>query len=106
MNPRQIITESLGAYLTQPQPAYPRPLPADIAPWYCYTGDGGHSVLGLLAEQVELWTDNPLDYLVPIPVKSVLRGYRVEHGYIVSTSPDVGYDRNRGLLTPREDDEY
>lgn len=106
MNPTQIIRDTLGHYLKQPTPAYPRSLPADLAPWHCYTIDGGHGILALLASQVEPWPTNPLDMLVPVPVKSILRGYKTHNGYIVSTSPDVGYDSNLGLLTPSEDDEY
>lgn len=107
MNPQQIIAETLGAYLTSPQPAqYLRPLPPDLAAWYCHTIDGGHSILGLLAANVAPWPTDPTDYLVPIPVKSVLRGYRTERGYIVATSPDIRYDSTLGLIVPEEDNEY
>jgi hypothetical protein len=106
MNPRQIIRESLGAYLKQSQPGYPTPLPIDLESWYCYTVDGGHSILGLIAAHAEPWPDDPKGLLVPIPVKSVLRGYRIEQGYVVATSPAISYDRNLGLVVPREDDEY
>lgn len=106
MNPKQIIQDSLGTYLKVPQPRYPQAMPPNIAPWYCYTVDGGHSILGLLAEHVTDWPSDPNGYLVPIPVKSVLRGYRIEHGYVIATSSDVRYDQNLGLIVPQEDNEY
>lgn len=107
MNPQEIIRATLGAYLREPTPAYPGTLPADLAPWHCYTVDGGHSILATIPL---LLTANPTDpdsFLVPIPVKSVLRGYELrEPGYVLALSPRISYDRNLGLVTPREDDEY
>lgn len=106
MNEKAIIQASLGPYLKRPQPAYPMTLPADIAPWYCYTVDGGHSILAAIPVLLTANPTKPDSFLVPIPVKSVLRGYRIEQGFVVATSPAIGYDRNLGLVVPREDDEY
>jgi len=106
MNPQQVINTVLGTYLTQPQPMYPRELPPDLAAWYCHTIDGGHSILGLLAASTEPWPNDPTDYLVPIPVKSVLRGYRAARGYVVATSPELRCSSELGLIVPEEDNKY
>lgn len=36
LDPRSAILAALGAYLVPGRP-YPRPLPAELAPWHCYT---------------------------------------------------------------------
>ncbi|HWU05765.1 MAG TPA: hypothetical protein VN520_05115, partial [Streptomyces sp.] len=43
VDPQAVIFKSLGAYLKQGL-NYHSSLPADLAPWYCYTVDGGHSI--------------------------------------------------------------
>lgn len=90
-----------------PGRTYPRPLPEEIAPWHCYTLDGGHSILVVLdlgdlgdkpsREQLET-------NLCPAPVKAVERaGWRVVDGYVVAKLP---YDPQLGLVTDPDDDEY
>lgn len=106
MTPAETIRAMLGAYLREPTPAYERQLPADLAPWHCYTIDGGHNILATIPM---LLTANPTDpeaFLVPIPVQSVLRGYEMRDGYVLALDPRISYDRNLGLVTPRGDDEY
>jgi len=44
------------------------------------------------------------DYLVPAPVKAVLRrGYKVKDGYVWCNIP---YSEELGLLTEEDDDEF
>lgn len=85
--------------------AYPSPLPPELADWYCYTSDGGHSILCLLEENAGAAFASHAEFenLVPAPVKAVLRGYRIVHGYVVA---DLAYDPDLGLITEAEDDEF
>lgn len=106
MSPDQIISDMLGAYLKLPTPSYPRELPADIAPWHCYTIDGGHSILATIPTLLTANPTDPESFLVPIPVQSVLRGYELRNGYVLALDPRISYDRNLGLITPKDDDEY
>lgn len=82
---------------------YPGELPADIAPWHCYLPDGGHSLLVALASFYDAGVD-PGAFLVPAPVKAVLRvGYVWRDGYPVA---DLPYDPDLGLMTDEDDDEF
>ncbi len=62
---------------------YPAPLPAELADWYCYTSDGGHSILVLIEgefdEEKPVWQE-----LCPAPVKAVLRDYRAVGEFIAA----------------------
>jgi hypothetical protein len=108
MSPQQIIERNLAGYLVTGK-SYHSPLPKELAEWYCYTSDGGHSILCLLEGHFE--TDSgPLDqYLCPVPVKTVLRaGWKPQPGesgltYIVT---QVAYSREIGLITEAADDEF
>ncbi|MGW0844203.1 hypothetical protein ACWD26_29510 [Streptomyces sp. NPDC002787] len=106
VDPQAVIFKSLGAYL-KPGKSYHSPLPADLTPWYCYTVDGGHSIVVALdtggfgeapsRQQLE-------ESLCPAPVKSVLRAdVRWHDGFPICKLP---YDPNLGLVTPEEDHEY
>ena len=101
MEPKQVVQRVLAGWLV-PGKRYPRPLPVEIAPWHCYTADGGHSIVVVLRRDFRPGADLT-DSLVPAPVKSVLRGYAIEDGYVVC---DLPYDPDLGLRTPPEDDEY
>ncbi len=97
-----IITDALGAYLVTGK-RYPTALPADLAPWYCYTSDGGHSIVVVLMNQVQPGA-TVTDFLVPAPVKAVLRaGYTLRDGFVWC---DLHYDATLGLVTEPGDDEY
>jgi len=50
--PQQIVTRVMYGFLT-PGMTYPNTLPADLAPWYCYPADAGHSILAVLTSQVQ-----------------------------------------------------
>ncbi|KIF00911.1 hypothetical protein PL81_38475 [Streptomyces sp. RSD-27] len=106
LDPREVIARSLG-HMAVTGRRYGRELHADIAPWHCYTLDGGHSILVVLdlGDIGENPTRKELeDRLCPAPVKSVERaGWRMLDGYVVSVLP---YDPDLGLMTPEEDDEY
>jgi len=100
---QRIIQHDLGPYLVAGT-RYPRALPVELAPWYAYVVDGGHCIVVVMPSQVQ--PGQPLtDYLVPAPVKAVLRiGYTVDaDGYIWC---DLPYDDTLGLVTDPGDDEF
>ncbi|MEU6070525.1 hypothetical protein ABZ864_40325 [Streptomyces sp. NPDC047082] len=106
VNPREVITRSLGAMVDLDR-RYARQLDPEIAPWHCYTLDGGHSILVVLdhGKLGDRPTSKELeDNLVPAPVKTVERvGWRLVGGYVVCKLP---YHPVLGLITPESDDEY
>lgn len=101
MNTQQIIQRVLGRYL-EPSKSYPTPLPDALRQWYCYTRDGGHSIL-VAVESLYSSGSDPSTFLVPAPVKTVLRGYEQRDGYIVA---DLPYNARIGLVVPPEDEEF
>lgn len=91
------------ASMLVPGRAYPRPLPEELARWYCYTRDGGHSIAVAIKTLYQRGGD-PDDFLVPAPVKAVQRvGWTVDDGFVVA---DLPYDARLGLITEPGDDEY
>jgi hypothetical protein len=100
--PQEHIEHALGGSLV-PGKTYPHPLSAQIEPWYCYTVDGGHSICVIIMSQVK--PGEPLeDFLVPAPVKTVLRaGVAKRNGFLWC---DLPYDDTRGLVVPEGDNEY
>jgi hypothetical protein len=105
MDTREIINRNLRGMLVSGK-SYPSPLPPELETWYAYTLDGGHSIVCLLETHAgEAFASHAeRDYLVPAPVRAVLRaGYRVSRGYVVV---DLPYDDKLGLMTEPEDDEY
>jgi len=83
---------------TIPGKRYPAPLPPALEANYCYTVDGGHSILVVLANEYR--AGKPVaDYLVPAAVRTVLRrGYTVNEGPLNGGStPSSG----AGSPTPR-----
>jgi len=83
---------------------YPRELPDQIRPWYCFA-DRGHSVVATLPQFLD-GTDDLSQVLFPIPVRSVLRGWEEKQGVIVATSDLLNYDNLFGLECPDEDEEF
>jgi len=81
---------------------YPAPLPAGLADWYCYTSDGGHSILVLIEDKFD---ENDLDWkeLCPAPVKAVLRDYRAVGEFIAAK---LKYDSEIGLISDLQDEEF
>ena len=100
MNTTTVITQ-LGLPLDRTK-SYPTPLPPELARWYCYPLDAGHSIV-CLPKQFYQESADRTGYLVPVPVKTVLRGYEQLGEYIIV---DVPYDSTLGLLPPQEDTEY
>ncbi len=86
-------------------PPYHSKLPPELEKFYVYFPDAGHSINCLLAEHAaEAFTTHSVrDHLVPVPVKTVLRGYKVQRGYVVV---DVPYDSELGLMVEPEDEEF
>jgi hypothetical protein len=83
---------------------YHKALPNDLAEWYCYTADGGHSILALIEGDFD--ENSPAtweDHLCPCPVKSILRKYRILNGIPVAP---LQYSSEIGLITEDGDDEY
>jgi len=86
---------------------YYKTLPPELAKWYVYTLEHGHCVFTLLKQfEPELQNiDDYLEYIMTIPVKTVLRGYTVNpDGVIVVEGLD--YNDELGLRLPAEFFEY
>ncbi len=89
------------------QTTYHSPLPEELAPFYCYPLDAGHSILAVPAglgleniEHLEHWTE----YLVPVPVKTILRlGWTWQRDVPVV---DLPYDPELGLVVDPIDEEW
>lgn len=96
-----IIQRDLGPYLVAGA-SYPGALPADLALWYCYVVDGGHSLY--VTGEADPSAD-PTPKGAPAPVRTVLRiGYTVRpDGWVFCSVP---YDPDFGLLTEAGDDEF
>jgi hypothetical protein len=82
---------------------YPKPLPEELEPFYCYTHDGGHSLIIVLENEYK--KGKPIKrYLIAAPVKAVLRaGWKIKGKYIWAS---IKYDHEIGLITEEEDSEY
>jgi hypothetical protein len=73
--------------------SYPAELPAVVEDYYCYTTDGGHSILCLIEGQFDYQARELWKSLCPVPVKHVLRGHRVHAGFpvvVAEYDPEVG----------------
>lgn len=108
MDKKMIIEETFASisHMLVRSESYPTPLPPEIAEWYCYLKDAGHSILSILKiHEAEAFATggNRYDHLIPVSVKTVLRGYKIVNDFVVV---DVEYDNNFGLITPDGDDEY
>lgn len=73
---------------------YHSPLPQELSPWYCYTKDTGHVILCVMEEDY-IEEGDLKNFLVPCPVKSVLKGYKIKRDYAVV---DWQYEPGIGLL--------
>lgn len=86
-----------------PGRTYPRPLPEGLRDFYCYTRDGGHSLLVVLGNEYR-HGEPPERFVVPAPVKMVLRhGFQQRDGYLWS---DLPYAKDIGLQVRDEDIEF
>lgn len=103
--PQEIVESVMWGYLV-PDKHYHSPLPDQLAPWYCYTIDGGHSIAVVVSSHVgaKMPGESYDEYLVPAPVKAVLRaGVTEVDGYLWC---DLPYDIDIGLVVEDGDDEY
>jgi hypothetical protein len=64
--------------------------------------DFGHNIVCILEEDYQEGEDLK-KFLVPAPVKAVLREYSMRNGYVVVNLP---YDAQEGLLISPEDEEF
>ena len=86
-----------------PGRTYPHPLPDNLIPFYCYTRDGGHSLLVVLENEYQAGKD-PERFIIPAPVKTVLRaGYQCKDGLLWTTLP---YEPESGLVVEEGDLEF
>jgi hypothetical protein len=99
--PQAVVAYILDGVIV-PAVRYPAPLPPDLEPWYAYTVDGGHVIVCALWQHYRPGADLTRQ-LVPIPVRTVLRGYAVLDGVIVV---EAAYSDAQGVITPPEDDEF
>jgi len=82
---------------------YPHPLPDGLRTFYCYTRDGGHSLIVVLENEYR-YGEPPERFVVPAPVKMVIRaGYLQKDGYLWSKLP---YAKDIGLQVREEDIEF
>lgn len=102
MDPADLIARATADLPVRPRP-YPEPLPGDLAPWHVYLLDAGHSILCLLRAHLAEALEDPADYLIPVPVRTVRRGYVIERGFVVA---DLEYDGAIGLVVPEGDEEF
>lgn len=96
---------------TIPGKRYPTPLPPALEANYCYTVDGGHSILVVLANEYR--AGKPVaDYLTPAAIRTVLhRGYTVKEGPLDGEVHPfvwcrIPYSSEIGLLEEDDDIEY
>ena len=88
--------------LSVPGKTYPSALPPDLAPWYVYPADSGHSLMAI--PKSLHGTNAPEDLLVPVPVRTVLReGWETHDGWLVVPAH---YDPDLGLVVPDDDMEF
>jgi hypothetical protein len=100
-----LIRQSIGHFVL-PDKEYHKTLPESVSGWYCYVKDGGHSILCLLKRNVVQAfepDENIADFLIPVPVKTVLRDYTIENSFVVV---DIEYSAETGLQTNPADTEW
>jgi hypothetical protein len=108
INFQEIILKSFSdiPHMLLKERAYHSKLPTELENWYCYTLDGGHSILGIVVAHSETafaHNNDPCDYLMPISVKTVIGNYYNINGFIVV---DVEYDEFLGPLEKDDDFEF
>lgn len=88
-----------------PDAKYPRPLPAELVPYYVYLLDCGHSIMCVLRQHLAAAQQEGMDqYEGAVPVKYVLeKGYEMIGGYVIV---DADYDPAYGLKIPEGYDEF
>ena len=84
---------------------YHSPLPEEIKQWYVYTAKSGHRILCVIKSDIagDMTESDYEERLVSVPVKTVLRSYSMEKGFVVI---DCEYDPHRGFLPEDEEREF
>lgn len=100
---RQTARKSAGTFYVSGK-SYHTPLPPELADWYVYCSDGGHCLICLLDQFYTPEDDDLISGSIPIPVKAVMRSYRIERDWIIVSG--LEYSETLGLITQAEDDEY
>lgn len=100
---RPEIDRAMGEWVI-PGKRYHGPLPPELASWYVYVADGGHSIAVALEEFETEPPGRIEDRILPVPVRAVLRTgwWLASDGVPVVNLP---YDRNSGLITEEADEE-
>lgn len=101
----EIINKVLGKFNDSAK-NYPTALPPELSKWLCYLRENGHSILCLHERnKVQAFEDESAieDFMLPIPVKTVLRKYAVKDNFVIV---DVEYSNEIGLIIPDEDKEF
>jgi hypothetical protein len=87
--------------------SYPEQIPEKLKPWHIYLPDAGHSIVAVLEQNApSIEQGDYINYLLPVPVKSVLKNYSVQNGIVVAASTDLHYSLEVGLISPESDSEY
>ena len=101
MDAKAFIKNNLGNLLDESK-VYPTELPEELKNWYCYLETTGHVIMAILkddySEEVEM-----SNYLVPCPVKAVMRDYEIRGGFVVV---DLNYEPQTGLIVKDGDVEF
>ena len=101
----EIINENLSMFPQNKSKKYHSELPEELSIWYCYPLDSGHSIMAMLECHYKEKTAEETfeDYLMPLPVKQVLRKYKIVDGYVITEGE---YSYEVGAKIYDGDDEY
>lgn len=100
MDPVQEI--GIGQWVI-PGRQYHSPLPEELLGFYCYTRDGGHSIIVILENEV-LPGEEATRFAVPAPVRMVIQsGWVMRGGWPWCQLP---YDQETGLMVSDGDLEF
>ena len=101
----EIISENLSIFPQNKAKIYHSELPEELEMWYCYPIDSGHSIMAMLeCHYQDKAQEEPFeDYLMPLPVKQVLRNYKIVKGFVIVEGE---YNENTGAKIYDGDDEY
>ena len=101
----RLMTAACDTETVLPGKAYPRPLPADLAPWHVYIEAIGHSI-AVAVDDLCKPDGDPWEYMAVAPVRTVLReGWIMRNGLVLVRVP---YDTIFGTVVeyPEEDREF
>ena len=109
----KVSDELAGKFCHMRGKKYHRELPPELQAWYVYPFDAGHSILVLLECHLKetgfAYLDGTMGkkwaekHLVPVPVRTILRKYRLLGGYVVV---DLPYSSLIGVECHEGDEEF